>query len=220
MSLGDKFEVVSVLDPAIDHARMLDTKFVEYMHTRDISIVRPYFKEDVKPTIFHMREIPQDLWESYIEYGTIEEEKWRRAFLAGLVSIDNLHQRDGILLDKYTPAKRPEKDVAVDEVLQRVSPAERLEIGRVVYTHSFLHPRIKRHFLLPLTCHEQLASFRFLRADANQSSPASSSDAASSPAAEKAASLPIELPPVSTGSPFESHTDATAPEMPNVAVGA
>ncbi len=212
MGLGEKFEVVSVLDPAIDTARMPAKEMLAYVNKRDMSTVRPYFKGGALPTIFHMREIPHDLWESYVAGAINDDDAYRRAFLAGLECIENLYQRDGVVLPRYDAPREPGRDVAANEVCQRVSPSERAEIGRVVYMHSFLHPRIERTFLLPPTVHEQLVERAFLPAVANPSSPASSSDAASSAASP--ASAPTDQPLASTDASCAAPTAATAPVTP------
>lgn len=219
MSLGDKFEVISVLDPAIETARMTPARMVEYSRTRDIAIVRPFIKEGAAPTIYHMREIPRSLMRSYVcAFDMSDTEKATRAFLAGLVRITNLHQSDGTVIPSFDPPRETNRDIVDERALERVWPEESEEVGRVVFQHSFLHPRMQQPFLLQPTCHALLTERPFLTADANPNSQPSSSDAVS-PAANPPPA-PTDLAPVSTGAPFVSLTDATAPETQiQVAVG-
>lgn len=208
----ERFKVVSVLDPAIDTERMPTAAMHEYMTTRDVRKLQPYFKPGVKPTEFHVREVPHELWETFVMGGQNEAERYRRAFMCGVERIDELHQNDGSTISSWTP---PLDGVGVmkPDAVVRVSPQEREEIGAVVWYHSFLARRIDGCFRVPPSSLELLGERLFLRVVASPSLPALSSDAASSPLAS--------APPVSTptGPTSESNGGSCAPPMAVTATG-
>jgi hypothetical protein len=215
MVFGEKYELVSVNDAGLQTERATENAIAEYVLTRDIALARPYFDPVQPPTIFTMRELPHDLWGSYIEYASNDEDAYRRCFLAGVVKIRNLYQSDGTFLPEFDPPREKGRDIASEEIFRRISPSERIEIGSVVWLHSFLPFRTRRVFRLPRTCHAQFVDRRFLPADANPSLPVSSS-AEASPAVSPQ-SAPTAHEPVSIDASCVSPTDATAAATPSAA---
>lgn len=186
----------------------------EYMETRDVRKLQPYLQPTVKPTVFHVREVPHDLWESFVMAAPSEAERYRRAFMCGLESIDELQQNDGTSIPQWQPP-RDASGVIRSEAIARVSAQEREEVGAVIWYHSFLPRRIDDCFALPPSSRAVLNERVFLRVDASPSSAASSSDAASSKTASTPpASMPTEPASATTGAGSDSPTAATAAEMP------
>ena len=163
----ERFKAVSVLDPALD---MTVQETVQYYGSRDFSLVRVLPGE--KAMVFHCREVPHALWESYVAAADNVRERNKRAFQAGVEKVENLAQNDGTTIPSWAPTLRLErfKDVVImsDEEAALFSPAEREEIGSVIYTNSFLPRRIKCSFQLPPSCLELLGTRTFRPAVASQ----------------------------------------------------
>ena len=206
----ERFSVVSVLDPAIDTERMTASAMREYLESRDMRKLEPFLKPGSKPTRYHVREVPHELWETFVMGGGSESERYRRAFMCGVERIDELYQNDGTTIANWTPSTDA-LGVMRPEAVVRVSAQEREEIGAVVWYHSFLARRIEGCFRLPPSSRDLLIERPFRHAAASPNSPVLSSAAASSQAAS--------VPPVSTptaptsesnGGSCEPRTDATA----------
>lgn len=213
----ESFATISVIDPAIDHARISRTApdvLIKYARCRDLKLLDPYIKPGQRPTIYHVKEVPHSRWESYVkELGDSNiAEQYRRALLAGLVRIENLYQRDGTYLPKWDPTR--EDGLIPEESLVRIAPQQREEIGAVIWYHSFLDPRINDFCRLPRTSHAVLIDLLTnLHVDANQNSADLSREKASS-GLEASHSTPAAT--ASTNSTSDdgsaSRTDATAQE--------
>jgi hypothetical protein len=206
---AEKFAVVSVLDPAIDTERMPAKSMAEYITTRDLKHVDPYLKPGELPTIYHVRAVPHSLWEQYVMAVDNQAERYRRCFMAGVERVQNIYQDDGPRIESWQPGKPGE--LMPEEMCVRFSPAEREEIGSVVWSHSFLPRRTAANFRLPPSSHAALIERTFRPAAANPSSPASDSEKASSAVAE----VPLSPPEIgssssSSGDGFASHTGASA----------
>jgi hypothetical protein len=205
----EKFAVVSVLDPAIETERMPAKEMAEYVTTREIGKLQAYLKPGALPTIYHVRSVPHTLWEAFVMAADGQSERYRRCFQAGVTKVENIYQDDGPRLDSWQPAKAG--DLMPDEMCVRFSPAEREEIGSVIWSHSFLARRIAANFRLPPSSHAALIERTFRRVDASPSLPESSSDEASSPSAEAVSSPPVTGSSNSSSADgFASHTGATA----------
>lgn len=166
---------------------------LDYVHNRDFATIEPHFKPGEKPTIFHVREVPHDLWESFV-MGATDSERALRAFMCGVEKAENVYTRDGNTMT-WTPALNGTRNVmSTEEATSRFSPSERMEIGEVIFAHSFLAPRIEGGFRLPPLLGELLARRAFLHADASPSDAAPSS---SQPSATTEP-LPTETAHIST----------------------
>lgn len=202
----ERLKVVSVLDPAVDTEAMSIEEVRDYIATRDIKKVR--LVAGKAPTIFNIREVPNALFESFVMAASNEADRLARCFRAGVVSVENLYARDDVSMESL----KFEGDGPMPEAtaFERFSPAERQEIGQVIWTHSFLAPRIAATYQLPPTCLEPLANRAFRPAEPNQSEQASNSGGPSS-ASEETQSTHVEIgsgPSASVAS-SDSHTDAT-----------
>lgn len=172
---AETLKVISVLDPAVDHAAMTEAEMVDYIKTRDIAKLK--IKPGQNPTVFTVRAVPHDLWESYVMAVEGDAERALRCFRVGVRKVENLYQDDGVSLENYEVGE----DVMPAAKLERFAPSERHEIGKVVWDHSFLPRRIAPTYQLPLSSASILTSRDFRPAGASPNSPATSSDPQSSP---------------------------------------
>lgn len=144
----EKLKTVSVMDPAIDVKRMGLTLLNKFLVTRDIKLIEPFYIPGERPTIYHLREVPEYLWESFVQDGANDSDKHKRAFMCCLVTVENLHQPDGPSLEDVD-LPRPGREVMSQETLVRFRAQYREEIGAVAYQHSFFDRRTLDCFLLP-----------------------------------------------------------------------
>lgn len=168
---------VSVLDPAINTESMTITDMSGYAESRDLTRLK--FKPGVPVTRYHTREIRHDVMESYVMAAPTEPERYRRAFLCGVVRVENIVQRDGSVITDWTPPSLGKFPAMPDSEGERFSAAERQEIGLCIFDRSFLAPRTVPGFRLPPMLPRFLAEREYRPADANRASQAQSSDAAS-----------------------------------------
>lgn len=155
----ERFQVVSVLDEDLD---MTYQERLAYAGERDYSKVK--LKPGRKAVVYHVREVPHQLWESFVDAGDSQSEKYRRAFMVGVERVDHLPIDDGSLRERWVPNTknaRTDQIVMSDDDLQLFSPAERQEIGSVVYNHSFLPKRIAATYLLPSSLHEPMTALAY-----------------------------------------------------------
>lgn len=168
----ERFKVVYTMDPAIDTESMPFEVMQEYIEKRDYNTIAPYFKPGMKPTVYHVRAVHHSMWETFVMAGGDHVDiRFRRAFLCGIDNVDDLYGRDGTSVN-FEPTRNVPgvgKVFTEDEVNLRFSPGEVLEIGSVIYEHSFLHPRIALTWQLPSTCVGPLVSRKFRSAAANPS---------------------------------------------------
>jgi len=180
------FQAVSTIDPAIDTERMTLGEMLDYIKTRDFKMIEPFIRPGQDPTIYTVGEVPHEYWDSYVMAGS-EAERPLRAFRCGLLSVRNLYSRDGVK-SNWAPITNGKAHVMSDQDCARFSPAERQEIGEVIFSHSFLHPRIGADFLLPPMLADILGRQEFRLADASPTDAASNSgepSSASTPHPEK-----------------------------------
>lgn len=171
------FVVVSVLDPAIDTENMTREEMLAYARDRDIKRLK--FKPGKQPTRYYLREIRHSAWEPYVTATEDESVRYRRAFLAALLKVDNLMQRDGSILPEWQPAGLPRADWLPDAEAERFQPRVREEIGMVAFTRSFLGWGIEPSYLVPDSLVRFWAARTFRPADATRSEQAPSSAEAS-----------------------------------------
>lgn len=182
-------QVVSVLDPAIDVKAMGYEKLNRYLETRDLELIRPFFKQGESPMVFHLREAPQSLWESFVEDGKNEQDRYKRALMCCLVNVENMHQRDGTRIEAGSFA-RPDRQLIEDATIGLFAPQYRLEIGRVAYEHSFFDLRMPAPFLLPPSLVVPLEQRMRASDPAAESTPNSPSAKPSETASQDSASTP------------------------------
>lgn len=204
---AERFRVVSVLDEELDfdYRSRLD-----YATTRDFNLVK--LKPGGKPIIYHVREVPHGLWEEYVDAPDAFAEKWKRAFQCGIEKVEHLPQSDGTELSTWAPShKHPRTGATIlsDEDIRMFSPAERQEIGSVIYNHSFLPRRTTATYLLPSSLQEPLTSWAVRHAVVNQPSAAQMTSGASS---EHSTPHPEKIEPTSArlGSDSGNHTHVHA----------
>lgn len=155
---AERFKVISVLDDAWD-LNMQDR--LDYAGTRDYEAYKHRLLPGAKPVIFHVREVPHVLWEDYVDAPDNFAEKYKRAFICGIEKVENLLMTDGVSLGTWTPNTKNIRSGAVilsDDDLSLFAPAERAEIGSVIYTHSFLSRRMQATYLLPRSLQDPLVS--------------------------------------------------------------
>lgn len=210
----DTFTAVSVHDPAIDTKRMTRAQLMEYANKRDPKLLK--LAPGAHPTVFHCREVPHALMLDYVLAGDMSDaERARRCFVAGVMEVTDLHERDGVRQPKYRPAREERVDVMQEEELGKFSASEVLEIGSCIFWHSFFPPRTAPSYPLPPLSHITLTVREFLPADALQDEPAPSSEQASGDTGSvHPASPTTETDTPDAGSPSDSPTGATAPETP------
>jgi hypothetical protein len=159
--MSELFKVLSIIDPAIDWERGVVTrKAVEQYHVyRKPEIIEAVLKPGAMPTWFYLREIPEELWETFVEVGndaTHKALRYRRAFQAAVVRVENLVGATGQILGRnFEPASVTSNGCLLDEECRRFAFSERLEIGAVAYQRSFFPPRIGGIFHLPPMLVEQ-----------------------------------------------------------------
>lgn len=169
--------LVSVLDPAIDTESMTMDDMSGYAESRDLARLK--FKPGVPVTRYHTREIRHDVMESYVMAAPTDAEKYRRAFLCGVVRVENIVQRDGSIITDWTPPSVGKLPAMPDSEAERFSAAERQEIGLCIFDRSFLAPRTVPGFRLPHTLLRYLAERAYRPVDASQASQAPSKGEAS-----------------------------------------
>lgn len=169
----ERIKIVSVLDPAIDTEAMLPEEMADYVESRDIRNLK--LKAGAKPTIFHIREVKHTLWESYVMQSDSDAERLKRCFQVGVRRVENIYQQDGVIL----PSVDVEGDQMPVEMMVRFEPMFRLEIGQVVFDHSFFPRRIVNFFRLPSLLREPLTLRGYRSAESSPSAQHQSSDAPS-----------------------------------------
>lgn len=185
---SERIETICSLDPELDTSRIDPQVMGEYLRSREsLDPIRHAFSAN-GPTLYTIREIPHQLWESFVERGDTDEEKYRRAFMVGLVSVKNLYQADGTRIASWagsrsTAIESGQIEVLTDSDLKLFSPAERMEIGSVAYQHSFLARRIGSCFQLPPSVLKRLGDRDFRSAGSSPTSPATPNAAPSAPEA-------------------------------------
>lgn len=171
----ETFKTISVNDPFLDTTQVSIEDAFAFVKERDFKLVDGKWARGEKPTIFHVREVPNRLWETYVMAvgGTDEEalpERFRRAFECGVFRVENLVGADGVSVDWEPSTKTGEYGALMsrEECYSRFSKNERAEIGSVIYAHSFLHRKIALCCRLPAFVLELLVARQFLRVEPSQ----------------------------------------------------
>jgi len=180
---SETFEVICTTDPAIDSESMTAAEMYRYAEKRDPKLLR--FKPGMQPTRFLCREVPDQLWESFVMATDIDAERDRRAFLASVVSVTNLRQRNGAILGNegqawtYGDGRMSATAFMPAADAERFMKPVRAEVGCVTRYRSFLVPGIEPTYPLPPMLAQLLDGRVYRRADASPTSPVPSSSEAS-----------------------------------------
>lgn len=184
---AEKFDTICSSDPEIDTTKIDDSVFADYLRDRaSLDTIRHAFTP-AGPTIYTIREIPHSLWD-WVDEPDSDALKYKRAFMAGVACATNVMQSNGTRLGSVGGTKAIRSGTSQVDMMQEsdlvyFSPAERLEIGSVAYTHSFLHRKIGSCFRLPPRSLRALAEREFRSADVSRTSPATPSEEPSAPEA-------------------------------------
>jgi len=168
----ERFPVISVLDPAIDTESMTLLQMFEYAEKRDVKLIQSRVKPGAKFTVYNVRAVPHSLWQSYVDADPNESVRARRAFQCGVESVDNLAGNDGIAITKWTPTQKAADGSVIlseQELNERFAPSEVLEIGSVIYKHSFFPRRTEASYPLLPGYAEPLAHLKFRSVEPNPS---------------------------------------------------
>lgn len=203
----ERFQLVSVLD---EELAMTYQERLAYAGTRDFGKIK--LVPGGKPITYHVREIPHALWESYVDAAESPADKYRRAFMVGLERVDNLPTDDGALRERWVPnTKNARTDLIVlgEDDLHLFSPAERQEIGSVIYMHSFLPKWTAATYLLPSSLHEPMTALAYRLAELSLAETAASPNAEplAGTGQRQEATDPSKQP---AGAGLDSHTGVSA----------
>ena len=210
----DTLQVICTFDPALDTERMTVEDMNAYIKTRDRQHVK--LRPSAHPTVYVVREIPRAIMFDYVMVAAEESSRAARAFMAGVESVRDLYQDDGVRLDTFRgtgtmdAGSRKIETFSARE-LERFSPAEVMEVGAAAWYHSFLPRRIDDGLRAPLTSYDLWTRLPFRDAAVNQTSAETSSCDTSAPA-ERTEPTPGETETSSdtNGGGSDSHTPATA----------
>lgn len=169
----ERFKVISVDDEAIDTESMSSDVMIEYVKKRDINLLTRYIKPGSRPTVYHVKAVPHSMWQSFVMAGGDHDDiRCRRAFMCGVEEVEGLISNDGTqvnLKPEHHNAQAGGKAFTDEEVNKRFAPSEVLEIGAVIFRHSFLPLRKSVTWHLPSLCAERLGLRLFRSADASLS---------------------------------------------------
>ncbi len=139
-------------DEAIAAERMTVAEQRLYLENRDFEVVRPFFRDGMKPAIAVVREIPNKVMRTYVMKGDDVIERCARAFKCGVVSVTDVRLADGTVYPTWSPEQRTADQIGMtDEELDKFAPAFWQEIGAVAWAHSFLAGKTRRLYPLPHT---------------------------------------------------------------------
>jgi len=177
---NERFKAWAVTcDEAIDTESIDFDVMKEYVETRDIKLIAQYVKPGMKPITYHVRAVHHSMWEGYVMAGGDHESvKYRRAFMCGIDRVEDLPSKDGTTITLEPKLKIGAiKVFTEDEINDRFAPSEVLEIGSVIFQHSFLPLRNTLTWELPRMCVALLADRKFLSVDASLSTAATTTSA-------------------------------------------
>jgi hypothetical protein len=182
------FRVITVSDPAIDHAACdLST----YVSERDESVLR--FVEGEAPTVYVCR--PLTLQERRdVRNKATEADRYEAAFVRGLVRVERLlhpdeQRRDWVRPDDKSGKQKPIPDSALELYF---SEASIQEVGMVILMKSFLAKGSGHFYPLPDISRHALTATLYRHV-------VQTNDSATQPSAS--GSSPQEAPPPETPAP-------------------
>lgn len=179
----EKLRIISVFDPAIDHARVPDAVWPQYNMTRNVALLEPYVIPGKRPTYYHIKEIPRGVYFRYVSdapSGSALEAM--RAFMVAVTMVENLEQAGGDYIN-WEPPRDSGYETMREDSLDRLRPLEIHDIGEVAKQHSDFRLSTEGSFHLGLSLVVLWGAFHVHRVAVSQSLRASSNDAASSVAA-------------------------------------
>lgn len=175
---SEKFKTISIHDDALDTSLLTFDDMMKFNRERDFALVEGKWAQGKTPSIFHVREVPHGLFESYVDAIDSEPEKFKRAFQCGVERVSNLMQDDGVSVNWEPNTKVGAHVIMSDkEANERFRPSQRQEIGRVIYMHSFLPRTTPLSLPLPSLSVGPLAQKTYLRADASPSTVSTTNNA-------------------------------------------
>jgi len=204
------WKTISVLDPALEHARMRtdDGTFVDdvrqYISTRDLDwLVPKYVRTSERPAVFELRDIPNTRITSYVMQGSSDEEKFQRAFVVAVERVDDLvRATDGRAFSVFEPSGTMrwadgERAICTDAELDYFPYTVIQEIGSAALTRSFLPRASVAGYQLPHISAYMLGTLVLRSADASPSTAVPSSEE-DTPQAERAFVRRSEQPMAAT----------------------
>lgn len=200
MQSTQPLKVCSIYDTALDSQAMGESLMV-YAQTRDEKLVKEKPGEQI--TWFHLRRIPNSLYQRFVAEATSELQRSKRAFQAAVIRIDHLVTTDGMSLQLVTPTEHVQTiggdiECLSDKQMEVIPQAFIDDIGGVANARSFLPP--KKELFFPLRGSLLAALEMRLSLDA----------AEIQMRARQSSAQPKELTPPSNGNGSAKPTDATA----------
>jgi len=153
------FWAVSIVDSALDIDAMGVKEYLAYASSRDVSKLK--FHPTAKPTRFELKRIPTSLFQRYVLEGRSEGEQHRRAFMCGVERVRDIVCADGetrAMMDPRHSAQTPGGPFSVwdEDQLELISPVYIEEMGAVAFHRSYLDPKARVYYPLPLSCQRVL----------------------------------------------------------------
>lgn len=163
---------VSIEDPAIDIVETTAEGLRQFAETRDLSILR--FFPGMQATKYTLRVLSRAALARYVDLGTSDEEKHRRALACSLEQIDNppdpktgepsplpWRPRHPDVLDADLLGCSIVNDDAIFALVQPYGAIA--ELGKLVYDRAHVHPKAQPVFSAPPGSYKRVAE-RLLRA--------------------------------------------------------
>jgi len=149
-------KVICTFDPALDVHRAGNDQsdgsnpLLDYVKTRDYSLIAPYIRPGERPTIFTVESISRAVMHGRVARANSEYDRYMLSFQYGVQCVEHLIDSDGQLIPQWSPSGLAGHErYCTQDDLERFSPAEVQEIGSVAYQCSFLPARIHAKYALP-----------------------------------------------------------------------
>lgn len=220
MADGD-FQTVSIYDPAIDYDATSADAFAAFLsgEKRDAALLKMLDGEN--PTVYTLREIPDDVFDRYVATQTTQDQQFAAAFRCAVLRVDRGVDRHGKPLPHpWRPASifgaSGPRDgmgwvLTAEEVREFDRPTVQ-EIGGVAYSRSVFcfRGKVRRWLLPPLSREIFEAVHSRSRAERATTSAATAGTSSVTPASPPAA--PTITAPDVTASTSAAPGDAPAME--------
>lgn len=209
---NQNLKAVCMFDPGC--AGVPAETMMEYVRTRKIELVKPYFTAANPPTVYLYRRLSRSIMDRYVDVQSGDESKAVAAFQYGVTGAEQLREQDGNRREWKPTGKTatPEGEIPTltDKEMESdlFSRAEQVEIGTVIYNASFLPRWIERGYLVPPSSVSLWARLEHPSADASPSTQPQSSESNSPGAGPQASPTTPEGEKSASGS--EQATAATA----------